>query len=61
MQGTLGRFSQALFDQRGSLSPRHLSLSGSVVPPSAALPEAGRAAVRQLREDQADVVLLVPT
>ena len=43
------------------LSPRHLSLSGSVVPPSGALTEAERAAVRQLTDDEVDVVLLVPT
>jgi hypothetical protein len=43
------------------LGPRHLSLSGSFSPPSAALAEAEREAVRQLTHDQVDVVLLVPT
>lgn len=45
----------------GKLSRRHLSLSGSVIAGSCALPEAERAAVRQLTDDQVHVVLLVPT
>lgn len=45
----------------GRLSPRHLSLSGVVIAPSRLIEETRRAAVRQLADDQVDVVLLVPT
>jgi hypothetical protein len=45
----------------GRLTPRHLSLSGAVVAPSRVIEEVRRAAVRQLADDQADAVLLVPT
>jgi hypothetical protein len=45
----------------GRLSPRHLSLSGAVIAPSRVVEETKRTAVRQLADDQVDVVLLVPT
>ena len=45
----------------GRLSPRHLSLSGAVIVPSRVIEETRRTAVRQLTDDQVDVVLLVPT
>ena len=45
----------------GRLSPRHLSLSGAVITPSRLLEETRRTVVRQLVDDQVDVVLLVPT
>ena len=45
----------------GRLSPRQLSLSGAVVAPSSVVEETRRTAVRQLADDQVDVVLLVPT
>ena len=45
----------------GRLSPRHLSLSGAVVAPSHVVEETNQTAVRQLVDDQVDVVLLVPT
>jgi hypothetical protein len=45
----------------GRLSPQHLSLSGAVITPSRVVEETKRTAVRQLADDQVDVVLLVPT
>ena len=45
----------------GRLSSQHLSLSGAVIAPSRVVEETTRTAVSQLADDQADVVLLVPT